>query len=100
MRQEPPAIELADDVADHRETVIPLLLQRLRIAKNEAEQKDLIYVFEVMSRNGYLRGRTDVVAIIGDVVDDMKITPIREDSQDLLKKIRISSGVKPFTYGP
>jgi len=53
-----------------------------------------------MSRNGHLRGRTDVVATISDVVDDMKLARIKEDSQELIKKIRINSGIKPFTYVP
>jgi hypothetical protein len=78
--------------------VIPLLMERLKITKSEVDQHDLIYVFEVMSRKGYLRGRTDVVAHISDVVDNMKLAPTKEDSQERLKKIQINSGVKPFTY--
>jgi hypothetical protein len=100
MRGEPPDLDLADVIADRGEAAIPLLMQRLKTAKSEGEQEDLIYVFEVMSRNGYLRGRTDVVATISDVVDDMKLARIKENSQELLKKIRINSGIKPFTYIP
>ena len=100
MRQEPPSIGLAYDIADHGVTIIPLLIERLKAAKSEMDQKYLIYVFEVMSDRGYLRGRTDVVSAISDVVDRMKLAPIKEDSQELLKKIRINTGVKPFTYVP
>ena len=98
MKQEPPDLQLAYEIADRGEAVIPLLLERLKTARNEMDQEDLIRVFEVMSDKGYLRGRTDVVTTISDVVDDMKVAPIKEDSRESLKKIRISSGVKPFTY--
>jgi hypothetical protein len=51
-----------------------------------------------MSRKGHLGGRTDVVARISDVVDNMKFAPTKEDSRVRLKKIQINSDVKPFTY--
>jgi hypothetical protein len=41
-----------------------------------------------------------VVSAINDAVDQMKFAPIKEDSQELLKKIRINTGVKSFTYVP
>lgn len=100
MRGEPPDLDLADKITDRGEAVIPLLTQRLKTSQNEGEQEDLIYLFEVMSRNGHLRGRTDVVSAISDAVDNMKLARIKEHSQELLKKIRINSGVKPFTYVP
>ena len=98
MKQEPPDLELAYEIADRGEVAIPLLIERLKTTKDEMDQEDLIRVFEVMSGKGYLRGRTDVVSAISDVVDDMKLAPIKEDSQESLKKIRINSGVRPFTY--
>jgi len=100
MRGEPPDLDLAYVIADRGEAAIPLLMDKLKITKDEMDQEDLIRVFEVMSEKGYLRGRTDVVSAISDVVDQMKIAPIKEDSQELLKKIRINTGIKPFTYVP
>jgi hypothetical protein len=98
MKQEPPDLELADQISDGGQAVIPLLIERLKTVNSEVDQHDLIYVFEVVSRRGYLRGRADVVAQISDVVDNMKLAPTKEDSQARLKKIQINSGVKPFTY--
>src|SRR6266404_5728469 len=100
MRGEPPDLDLAYVIADRGEAAIPLLMDKLKITKDEMDQEDLIRVFEVMSEKGYLRERTDVVSAISDVVDQMKIAPIKEDSQELLKKIRINTGIKPFTYVP
>jgi len=98
MKQEPPDRELADQISDGGPAVIPALMERLKTAKSEVDQHDLIYVFEIMSRKGYLRGRADVISRISDVVDIMKLAPTKEDSQERLKKIQINSGVKPFTY--
>jgi hypothetical protein len=100
MRGEPPDLDLAYVIADRGEAAIPLLMDKLKITKDEMDQEDLIRVFEVMSEKGYLRGRTNVVSAISDVVDQMKIAPIKGDSQELLKKIRINTGIKPFTYVP
>jgi hypothetical protein len=100
MRSEPPDLDLADVIADRGEEAIPLLMNRLKTSKDEMDQENLIRVFEVMSEKGYLRGRTDVVSAINDAVDQMKFAPIKEDSQELLKKIRINTGVKSFTYVP
>jgi hypothetical protein len=97
-KQEPPGLELADQISDRGEEAIPLLMEKLKTANSEVDKHDLIYVFEVMSRTGYLRGRTDVVAEISDIVNGMKVAPVKEDSRERLKKIQINSGVKPFTY--
>ena len=51
-----------------------------------------------MSYRGYLKGRKDLIAEIADVVDSMKIAPIREDSQESLRKTQINSHVKATTY--
>ena len=100
MRGEPPDLDLAYVIADRGEAAIPLLMDKLKITKDEMDQEDLIRVFEVMSEKGYLHERTDVVSAMSDVVDQMKLAPIKEDSQELLKKIRTNTGIKPFTYVP
>jgi hypothetical protein len=97
MRQEPPDLELAYQIADRGGEAIPLLVLKLKNTKNEVDQEHLIYVFEVISDKGHLRGRKDVIATISDVVDAMKIAPVKEDSQESLKKIRINSGLQ-FNY--
>ena len=73
MRGKPPDLDLADVIADRGEAAIPLLMNRLKTSKDEMDQEDLIRVFEVMSDKGYLRGRTNVVSAISDVVDQMKL---------------------------
>ncbi len=98
MKQEPPDLELANQLSDRGEEAIPLLRERLKDAKSEVDQHDLIYVFELMSRKGHLRGKTQLVAEISDVVDAMTIAPVKEDTRDILKRIRINSRIKPFTY--
>lgn len=98
MRQEPPDLELAYNIADRGEEAVPVLLLKLRGTKNEIDQEHLIYALEVMSDKGHLRGRKDVISVISDVVETMKVVPVKEDSLERLKRIQVNSGVKPFTY--
>ncbi len=59
--QEPPDLESAYEIADRGDAAIPVLIEKLKSAKDEMDQEDLIRVFEVMSIRGNLRGRTDIV---------------------------------------
>jgi hypothetical protein len=98
MKVEAPDLSLADKIADGGETAIPSLIERLKAGQREIDQEDIIYVFEVMSDRGLLRGRKDVIAEISRVIDNMKISQEKQASEERLKKIEINSGIKPFTY--
>jgi hypothetical protein len=98
MNVEPPDLGLADLIAKRGESAIPIVLQKLKTAKREIDQEDIIYLLEVMSDRGLLRDRKDVIADISDVIESMKISQSRQSSLERLKKIQINSGVKPFTY--
>lgn len=100
MRVEPPQAGLAYDIADKGEPAIAVVVQRLRTSNDELDQEHLIYVLEVMSDRGLLRGRKDVIADISQVIDNMKISQMKQTSEERLKKIQINSGIKPFTYVP
>jgi|SRR6267142_116746 len=94
MNIEPPDLGLADLIAKRGESAIPSVLERLRTTRREIDQEDIIYLFEVMSSRGLLRGRKDVIGEISDVVDGMKIVQLRQSSRERLKKIQINSGVQ------
>lgn len=98
MRIEPPDLGLADLIAKRGENAIPIVVQRLKSANREIDQEDMIYLLEIMSDRGLLRGRKDVIAEISDTIDSMKISQVKQSSLDRLKRIQINSGVKPFTY--
>jgi hypothetical protein len=100
MHVEPPDLGLADLIAKRGESAIPIVTQKLKTADREIDQEDLIYLFEVMSDRGLLRGRKDVIADISQVIDNMKITQVKQRSEESLKKIEINTGIKPFTYVP
>jgi hypothetical protein len=98
MKVEPPDVGLANKIADRGEGALPVLMQRLKSSGQESKQEDIIYVLEVMSDHGSLRGRKDLVADIGRVIDEMKSGPVRERCAERLRKIEVNSGIKPFTY--
>jgi hypothetical protein len=95
---EPPQLGFAYDIADGGENAVPIVVQKLKATDKEIDQQDLIYVLEVMSDRGLLRGRKDVIADISDVIDKMKISQAKQSSLESLKKIEANSGIKPFTY--
>lgn len=98
MHVEPPQIGLADEIAKQGDSTIPVVLQKLKTSEREIDQEALIYLFQVMSDRGLLRGRKDVIMEIGQVIDNMKISQVKQRSEESLKKIQIANGVKPFTY--
>ncbi|HEV2827107.1 MAG TPA: hypothetical protein VGW76_05840 [Pyrinomonadaceae bacterium] len=98
MKAQPPYSSLANQIADRGESSVPLILKRMQEVKSEKEQYDLIYLLEVISERGTLRGRKDVVAEISQVVDRMQFDVLRQRGLESLKKIEINSGIKPFTY--
>ena len=100
MHVEPPDMGLADLIAKRGESATPIVVQKLKTADREIDQEDLIYLLEVMSDRGLLRGRKDVIADISQVIHNMKISQVKHTSEERLKKIQINSGIKPFTYIP
>jgi len=100
MKVEPPQLGFAYAIADGGEDAVSAVVQRLKAADKEIDQEDLIYILEVMSDRGLLRGRKGVVADISHVIDNMKISQVKQRSEERLKKIEIASGIKPFTYTP
>jgi hypothetical protein len=98
MKVHPPYSSLANDIAERGDSAVPLIIEKMKTVKSDMDQFNLIYLLEVMSGRGTLRGRKDVVAEISQVIDGMKFDIVRERSLESLKKIEINSGIKPFTY--
>ena len=87
MRRRPPESSLSLLIAERGEQIIPTLLQKLEGEKDELFQYAIIDIFEVMSIKGYLRGRSDVVSRMRQVVARMKISIFREMAQRDLDEI-------------
>jgi len=100
MHVEPPDLGLADLIAEQENSAIPTVVEKLKTAEREIDQDNLIYLLEVMSDRGLLRGRKDVIADISEVIDNMKIRQVKQRSEERLKKIQIANGIKPFSYVP
>lgn len=98
MHVEPPDMGLANEIAERGDSAIRAVMQKLKTSEREIDQEDLIYLLEVMSDRGLLRGRKDVIADITQVIDNMKISQVKQRSEERLKKIEIANGLKPFTY--
>ena len=98
MHVEPPDMGLADEIAERGDSAIPTVIQKLKTAEREIDQEDLIYLFEVMSDHGLLRGRTDVIAEITQVIDNMKISQVKQRSEERLTKIERANGMKHSAY--
>ena len=89
MYRHPPHLELANYMANSDEAVIPFLIEKLKVENNENTQRDIIYIFKVMSeRSNSLRGRQDIIDLIEKTVFGMKRAVIKERSQQMLDDIR------------
>lgn len=86
-QRHPPDMGLAIYIADGGQKNISFLLKKLGEEDDEAVQRHVIAVFELMADRGYLRGRNDVANAIESVVAKMKIPFLKEVSQESLNKI-------------
>ncbi len=91
MTVHPPVIESAYIIAERGEEAIPFVLSKLKSVNNEQEQEDLIYILEVMSNRGHLRGKRDVVDEIRQVIMRMQIGIVRSESLQRLRRIEANT---------
>jgi hypothetical protein len=89
MHVEPPDRGLANEIVERGDSAIPAVMQKLKTSEREIDQEQLIYLMEVMSEHGLLRGRKDVIADLAQVIDNMKISQVKQRSEESLKKIEI-----------
>jgi hypothetical protein len=89
-QRHPPDMGLAIYIAEGGQKNIPFLLTQLGDEGDEAMQRYIIFVFELMANRGYLRGRNDVAKQVESVVAKMKVPFLKEVSQESLNKINNS----------
>ena len=87
MRRKPPNLGRAYDIASGGEKVIPVLVEQLRSEEDEHVDNDLIYIFRIMSRDGYLDHKQDVVEQIKEAVSRIKFYRTRQAAQESLDEI-------------
>ena len=80
---------LADDIAKEGKQALPFLIKRLREEKDEKNQADIIFVFEIMhGRYLKLRDETDVLNLLEQTTHNMKDTWQKQRGEEALKYIR------------
>lgn len=88
MNKEPPAMGLAEPIADRGEEVIPYLLERLKEQRTDYARDDILYIFELLSEKGHLRNRADVLDRIREAISMMKNAGRKQMSLERLDRIR------------
>jgi hypothetical protein len=82
----------AYDIAEGGKKIIPIVLDKLKIEKDEDKQKDIIRIFHALAVKGYLSNREDIIDQLNQVVSGMKRTDsVKEESQRLLADIQEES---------
>ena len=87
MYREPPAMHLAYALADAGDKVVPLLIERLKAQKEEAGQRNIIYILKILFQEGQIGSKEDGIKEIERVVAVMKDEVIRNRSQAMLEEI-------------
>src|SRR2546421_5586260 len=91
MRRRPPELALAYDIAKGGQKIVPALTDALHNEKDEWMQYAIIDIFRVMSKDGYLRGKTAAIQQIRDTVSAMKTSRIRNGAEESLKEIEANT---------
>jgi hypothetical protein len=87
MQRRPPEFGLAVYIAERGEKNLPIILDRFKAEKDEPTKVGMLFIFELMSQKGYLRGKPDVVDQLNKVVSSMQSKIGREQGEESLKKI-------------
>lgn len=91
MRRKPPNLGRAYDIASGGEKTIPILLEQLSSEKDEHIVSDLIYIFRIMSRDGYLDHKKEVVEQLRQAVSGIKFYRTRQAAQESLDEIETNA---------
>lgn len=87
----PPDITLARVIAGGGDRNIAALLERLKSEKSENRQEHIIYILQLMSREGHLSGRRDVIDEVRRVTSAMQNEVVRARNQEKLSEIERNS---------
>ena len=87
MQRRPPEFGLAVYIAERGEKNVPIILDRFKAEKDEATKVAMLFIFELMSQKGYLRGKPDVIDQLNKAVSSMQSKIGREQGEQSLKKI-------------
>src|SRR5437870_13502457 len=68
MQRRPPEFGLAVYIAERGEKNLPIILDRFKAEKDEPTKVGMLFIFELMSQKGYLRGKPDIVDQLNKVV--------------------------------
>lgn len=89
--ERPPDRSLAYIIAERGDEAIPFIVARLKSEQDEGNQDNLISILEVMSYDGHLRGKQDVIEQIRQIISAMRFDAVRERSLERLRRIEINS---------
>lgn len=90
MYRRPAELGLGYEIAKGGEKIVPALTEALRKEKDEWMQYAIIDIFRVMSKDGYLRGKTVAIQQIRNTVSVMKTYRIRNEAEESLKEIEVN----------
>lgn len=95
MSIEPPLLEFADYLAQQGPATIPMLVTILKTDYAERSTQKVLYIFEALSANGSLCGRSDVISEIKDCIDlNPNDESIKKSYQRILENIHKCTGTK------
>ena len=89
--ERPPDRSLAYIIAERGDEAIPFIVDRLRSETDEGNQDNLIFILEIMSYDGHLRGKQDVIEQIRRVIFAMRFDAVRGRSLERLRRIEANS---------
>lgn len=87
MKKRPPTIGLAYFIAKAGAKIVPDLIGELKKEQDEWMQLALIDIFRILSQDGHLKGKTEVMKQLSETVSKMKVDRIKKEATASLDEI-------------
>ena len=91
MRQSPPIMGYEYEIAGHGEKIVPILIEKLRIEKEDDSKLELIRILQVMSKRTDVHNKQDMIEQVGRSVSSIRFYQMRQKAQDMFEDIKKNS---------
>ena len=79
------------EIAAHGEEIIPILIDRLRMEREDDAKLDVIRILQVMSKRSDVHIKQDTIEEVNQSLSSMKLYPLRQRAKEMLEEIKMAS---------
>jgi hypothetical protein len=92
MKQRPPVMGYEYEISGHGEKIIPILVEKLRVEKEDDSKLELIRILQVMFRRGDVRDPQSIIEEVGRAVSSIRLYQMKLRGQEMVEDMKKKRG--------